>query len=64
MASNEELVAFMELDLGVEIINWRPLASEIFKWQDIDLLRPSSIDTILCIIYDWNGRTGALPAKI
>lgn len=63
MASNEELVSLLELDLGVEIINRRPLASEVFKWQDIDLLPHSSTDTILGEIFDWNGRNWRTTGK-
>ncbi|AFL81124.1 hypothetical protein Aeqsu_1640 [Aequorivita sublithincola DSM 14238] len=63
MSTNQALTAEMELALGVSIINRRPLASEIFKWQDIDLLPHSSTDTILCEIFDWNGRNWRTTGK-
>jgi hypothetical protein len=56
MATNQELIELLELDLGLSIVNRRPYAKEIFKWTDIDLLPHSSADTLLCEIYEWNGR--------
>lgn len=56
MATNQQLTDLMALDLGVNIINRRPYAKEVFKWQDMDLLPHSSTDTLLCEIYEWNGR--------
>lgn len=43
-------------ELGIDLVNRRPHAKEIFKYYDIDLLPHSSTDTILCEIFDWNGR--------
>ncbi|MCW3159844.1 hypothetical protein [Chryseobacterium oryctis] len=56
MATNKELTELMALDLGLNIVNRRPYAKEVFKWQDIDLLPHSSTDTLLCEIFEWNGR--------
>jgi hypothetical protein len=56
MENNQQLTELLALDLGVSIINRRPYAKEVFKWQDMDLLPHSSTDTILCEIYEWNGR--------
>lgn len=56
MATNQQLSELMALDLGINLINRRPYAKEVFKWQDIDLLPHSSTDTLLCEIYEWNGR--------
>ncbi len=56
MATNQELIELLELDLGLSNINRRPYAKEIFKWIDIDLLPHSSEDTLLCEIFEWNGR--------
>lgn len=56
MATNQQLTDLMALDLGVNIINRRPYAKEVFNWQDMDLLPHSSTDTLLCEIYEWNGR--------
>lgn len=56
MATNQELSTKMSLDLGIEIVNRRPSAKEVFKWLDIDLLPHSSADTLLCEIYEWNTR--------
>ena len=63
MATNKELIAKLELDLGISILNRRPLASEIFKWQDLDLLPHSSTDTLLCEIFEWNGRNWRTTGK-
>lgn len=56
MENNQQLTELLALDLGVNIINRRPYAKEVFKWQDMDLLPHSSLDTMLCEIYEWNGR--------
>lgn len=53
---NKELTNLLALDLGITITNRRPYAKEVFKWQDIDLLPHSSLDTLLCEIFEWNGR--------
>lgn len=56
MVTNKELTELMALDLGLNLVNRRPYANEVFKWQDIDLLPHSSTDTLLCEIFEWNGR--------
>ncbi|WPO81983.1 hypothetical protein SD427_14590 [Chryseobacterium sp. JJR-5R] len=56
MENNQQLTELLALDLGIDIINRRPCAKEVFKWQDMDLLPHSSTDTMLCEIYEWNGR--------
>ncbi|HCA07614.1 MULTISPECIES: hypothetical protein [unclassified Chryseobacterium] len=56
MENNQELTDLLALDLGVNIVNRRPYAKEVFKWQDMDLLPHSSADTLLCEIFEWNGR--------
>jgi hypothetical protein len=56
MQTNQQLSDLMALDLGINLINRRPYAKEVFKWQDIELLPHSSTDTLLCEIYEWNGR--------
>ncbi len=56
MENNQQLTELLALDLGVSITNRRPYAKEVFKWQDMDLLPHSSTDTMLCEIYEWNGR--------
>jgi len=56
MENNKELTDLLALDLGINLIDRRPYAKEVFKWQDIDLLPHSSTDTLLCEIYEWNGR--------
>ena len=56
MENNQQLTELLALDLGINIINRRPYAKEVFKWQDMDLLPHSSADTMLCEIYEWNGR--------
>ncbi|MBB4806151.1 hypothetical protein HNP38_001423 [Chryseobacterium defluvii] len=56
MESNKELTELLALDLGINIVDRRPYAKEIFKWQDMDLLPHSSADTLLCEIFEWNGR--------
>ncbi|WP_419870143.1 hypothetical protein [Chryseobacterium sp. CT-SW4] len=56
METNKELTELMGLDLGINLVNRRPYAKEVFKWQDIDLLPHSSTDTLLCEIFEWNGR--------
>ncbi|TXF77735.1 hypothetical protein [Chryseobacterium sp.] len=56
MATNKELTELLSSELGVNIQNRRPHANEIFKWQDLDLLPHSSTDTLLCEIFEWNGR--------
>lgn len=56
MESNQQLTELLSLDLGIDIINRRPYAKEVFKWQDMELLPHSSADTMLCEIYEWNGR--------
>lgn len=56
MATNQQLTELLSLDLGVNIVNRRPYAKEVFKWQDMDLLPHSSVDTLLCEIFEWNGR--------
>ncbi|WP_312079017.1 hypothetical protein [Chryseobacterium sp.] len=54
--NNQQLTELLALDLGTNIINRLPYAKEVFKWQDIDLLPHSSSDTMLCEIYERNGR--------
>jgi len=54
MATNQELTDKSAPDPGIEIVNRRPSAKEVFKWLDIDLLPHSSSDTLLCEIYEWN----------
>jgi len=56
MENNQQLTDLLALDLGVSIVNRRPYAKEVFKWQDMDLLPHSSTDTLLCEIFEWNGR--------
>lgn len=56
MENNQDLTDLLALDLGVNIVNRRPYAKEVFKWQDMDLLPHSSSDTLLCEIFEWNGR--------
>ena len=56
MATNQQLSEIMALDLGIEIKNRRPTAKEVFKWLDIDLLPHTSVDTLLCEIYEWTSR--------
>lgn len=56
MENNKELTELLALDLGINIVNRRPYAKEVFKWQDMDLLPHSSTDTLLCEIFEWNGR--------
>jgi hypothetical protein len=56
MATNLELTNKLALDLGLEIINRRPSSREIFQWLDIDLLPHSTVDTLLCEIYEWDTR--------
>lgn len=56
MENNQQLTELLALDLGIDITNRRPYAKEVFKWQDMDLLPHSSTDTLLCEIYEWNGR--------
>jgi hypothetical protein len=56
MATNQELTDKLALDLGLEIVNRRPTAREVFKWLDIDLLPHSSTDTLLGEIYEWDTR--------
>ncbi|MDN5476723.1 MAG: hypothetical protein L0G39_07320 [Chryseobacterium sp.] len=56
MENNQDLTDLLALDLGVNIVNRRPYAKEVFKWQDMDLLPHSSADTLLCEIFEWNGR--------
>jgi len=56
MENNQQLTDLLALDLGLNIINRRPYAKEVFKWQDMDLLPHSSADTLLCEIFEWNGR--------
>ncbi|KQS93096.1 hypothetical protein [Chryseobacterium sp. Leaf394] len=56
MQNNQQLTELLALDLGTSIINRLPYAKEVFKWQDIDLLPHSSEDTMLCEIYERNGR--------
>ena len=56
MENNQQLTELLALDLGLNIVNRRPYAKEVFKWQDMDLLPHSSTDTLLCEIYEWNGR--------
>ncbi|PQA95897.1 hypothetical protein B0A69_05880 [Chryseobacterium shigense] len=56
MENNQDLTDLLALDLGVNILNRRPYAKEVFKWQDMDLLPHSSADTLLCEIFEWNGR--------
>ena len=47
MENNQQLTDLLALDLGINLINRRPYAKEVFKWQDIDLLPHSSADTLL-----------------
>lgn len=54
--NNQQLTELLALDLGTSIINRLPYAKEVFTWQDIDLLPHSSEDTMLCEIYERNGR--------
>ncbi|MDH6250651.1 hypothetical protein M2347_000378 [Chryseobacterium sp. H1D6B] len=56
MENNKELTELLALDLGINIVDRRPYAKEVFKWQDMDLLPHSSVDTLLCEIFEWNGR--------
>lgn len=56
METNEQLTELLALDLGIEIKNRNPYAKEVFKVMDLDLLPHSSSDTILCEIFEWNGR--------
>lgn len=56
MENNQQLTELLALDLGINITNRRPYAKEVFKWQDMDLLPHSSADTLLCEIFEWNGR--------
>lgn len=56
MESNQQLTDLLALDLGINLINRRPYAKEVFKWQDMELLPHSSVDTLLCEIFEWNGR--------
>ncbi|MEY8759743.1 hypothetical protein [Chryseobacterium tongliaoense] len=56
MENNRELTDLLALDLGINIVDRRPYAKEVFKWQDMDLLPHSSADTLLCEIFEWNGR--------
>ncbi|GAB0156938.1 hypothetical protein CHRYSEOSP005_22060 [Chryseobacterium sp. Alg-005] len=56
MENNKELTELLALDLGINIVDRRPYAKEVFKWQDMDLLPHSSTDTLLCEIFEWNGR--------
>lgn len=56
MENNKELTELLALDLGIKIVDRRPYAKEVFKWQDMDLLPHSSTDTLLCEIFEWNGR--------
>ncbi len=56
MENNQQLTELLALDLGINITNRRPYAKEVFKWQDMDLLPHSSTDTLLCEIFEWNGR--------
>ncbi|WP_326984813.1 hypothetical protein VUJ46_09885 [Chryseobacterium sp. MYb264] len=56
MQNNQQLTDLLALDLGLNIVNRRPYAKEVFKWQDMDLLPHSSTDTLLCEIFEWNGR--------
>ncbi|GAB3420037.1 hypothetical protein [Niabella aquatica] len=63
MATNQELTALLALELGTSIVNRRPYANEVFKTWDIDLLPHSATDTLLCEIYDWNGRNWRTTGK-
>ncbi|MCT2409512.1 hypothetical protein NZD88_18325 [Chryseobacterium antibioticum] len=56
MENNQDLTDLLALDLGLNIVDRRPYAKEVFKWQDMDLLPHSSADTLLCEIFEWNGR--------
>ncbi|MDQ0782828.1 hypothetical protein [Chryseobacterium sp. W4I1] len=56
MENNQDLTNLLALDLGINIVDRRPYAKEVFKWQDMDLLPHSSADTLLCEIFEWNGR--------
>ena len=56
MENNQDLTDLLALDLGINIVDRRPYAKEVFKWQDMDLLPHSSTDTLLCEIFEWNGR--------
>jgi len=53
MLTNQELTSKLALDLGINIVNRRPTAKEVFKWLDLDLLPHSSTGTLLCEIYEW-----------
>jgi hypothetical protein len=63
MSTNQELCSKLALDLGVDLKNRRPTAKEVFKWLDIDLLPHSSVDTLLCEIYEWSGRNWRTTGK-
>lgn len=56
MENNQDLTDLLALDMGINIVDRRPYAKEVFKWQDMDLLPHSSSDTLLCEIFEWNGR--------
>ncbi|MBK1897681.1 hypothetical protein [Chryseobacterium paridis] len=56
MENNKELTELLALDLGINLVDRRPYAKEVFKWQDMDLLPHSSTDTLLCEIFEWDGR--------
>lgn len=57
MNKQAQLTELMALDLGIDLDKNRlPLAKDVFKWQDMDLLPHSSTDTLLCEIFEWNGR--------
>lgn len=56
MQNNQQLTDLLALDLGLNIVNRKPYAKEVFKWQDMDLLPHSSTDTLLGEIFEWNGR--------
>ncbi|WP_228443084.1 hypothetical protein [Chryseobacterium nematophagum] len=53
---DQHLTELLALDLGIHIFDRIPYANEIFKWQDMALLPHSSADTLLCEIFEWNGR--------
>lgn len=55
-ATNEELRELVGLELGVDLMNRRPTAKMIWKWQDLDLLPHSSTGTLLGELYEWSGR--------
>jgi hypothetical protein len=63
MATNQQLNEKLALDLGINLKNRRPSAKEVFKWLDIDLLPHSSVDTLLCEIYEWSGRNWRTTGK-